>query len=286
MKVRALLFALLMPLGAAAWAQTPNNVRVRVQGDATVAPGESMAAAVAVMGSVRVEGTLTGDAVAIFGDVVIGPKGSVGGNAISVGGHIRRAAGSRLAGKEVAIESPARNLGKLVAVGIPLLAGAVAFVGALVIVASTVGFAVLVVAVLVLFERNVAAARRVMVVDPFRTFLIGVLVFLAALPIAFFLAATLIGIPLALVVLAVLLAAVCLGAVAVCEWIGEEIARRSRRPLKPVWAGLLGLAVIFVVGTIPWLGSVVHVIVSLLGLGAVFRTRFRAVPEIAEPPAA
>jgi len=268
-----------------AWAASPSDVRVRVQGDITVAAGETVATAVAIMGSVTVNGTVTGDAVSVFGDVTIGKGGSVAGNVVSVGGEGKRDAESHVAGREGTIESPRRSFGKLVAVGLPLLAGAVAFFGALVLIASTVGFLILIVAILVLFERQVAAARAVMVRDPLRTFLIGFLVFVGTIPLSVFLAATLIGIPLALAVMAVVVAAVCLGSVAVCEWLGAEIARRARQPLKSVWAGLLGLAVVFLLGMVPWLGTALHVAVVLFGLGAVTQTRFRGTPESAEPGA-
>lgn len=284
MKVGVLFFFLLSPfLATGARADGPANVRVRVQSDVSIPAGETVATAVAIMGTVKVDGTVTGDAVAVFGDIVVGPGGSVEGDAVSVAGEIKRAPGARVGGREVAIESPHRSLGKFVAIGLPFVAAALALVGALVVIASTVGFLVLVVAILVLFERNVAAARQAMVEDPFRTFLIGFLVFIGVIPLSVFLAATIIGVPLALAVLAVLMAAVCLGAVAVCEWIGAEIARRAKRPLKSVWAGLLGLAVLFAVGLIPWLGGVVHIVVILLGIGAVTRTRFRGLPDAAGP---
>lgn len=263
---------------AATAANEPANVRVRVQGDVHVSPKETVATAVSIMGTVTVDGSVTGNAVALFGDVVLGPRSFVGGDAISVAGRVRRSEGSRLGGREIAIESPARQLGKVVMVGLPVLAGILALVGAVMVLASTIGFLVLVVAILVLFERQVAAARQTMVDDPFRTFLIGFLVFLGTIPLTVFLAATLVGFPLAMAAVAVVFAAICLGTVAVCEWVGSEIARRFRRPLKSVWAGLLGLAVVFLLGMVPWVGTAVHVVVVLLGLGAVTQTRFRANP--------
>lgn len=260
----------------------PADVRIRVKEDVSIPPGETVATAIAIMGSVHVDGTVTGDAVSVFGDVVLGPQGSVGGNAISVAGRVSRMPGAHLGGRPIVIQSPGRDLSRFSLVGIPLIAGGLAFLGALVILASTVGFIVLVVAILVLFSPQVSAARQALVTNPFQTLLIGSAAFLALVPLTVFLTATIIGIPLAIAVVTVALAAICLGSVAVCEWIGSEIARRMRRPLTTVWAGLLGLAVLFLAGFVPWVGGAVHVLTVIVGLGAVMRTRFRGLPDADE----
>lgn len=260
----------------------PADVRIRVKEDVSIAPGETVATAIAIMGSVNVEGTVTGDAISVFGNVAVGPGGSVGGNAVTVAGRVTQMAGAHLGGRPVVIQSPARDLSRYSLIGIPLIAGGLAFLGALVVLASTVGFLVLVIAILVLFAAQVTAARRAIVTDPFRTLLLGVAAVLALVPLTVFLTATIIGIPLAIVVMTVALAAICLGSISVCEWIGSEMARWMRRPLTTVWAGLLGLAVLFLVGFVPWFGAVVHVLTVLIGLGAVVRTRFRALPETTE----
>ena len=249
--------------------------RISFRNDVHISSNEVVNSAVSLMGSVIVDGTVRDSAVSMMGDVTIGPTGSVGGDAVSMGGSVYRVEGSSVGGKTRALPSPARALGRLAIVGVPMAAAAAALAGAVIIAASSVGFIVLVVVILLLFEPQVAEARRMMQMAPVRSFAYGLLGFLALLPLVVFLAITVIGIPLAVAAGAIGMAALCLGAVAGCEWLGRELSRKFRRPLSSLWAGLLGLAVLFLLGFVPLLGHAIHAAVVLTGLGAVMQTRFR-----------
>jgi len=93
---------------------------------------------------------------------------------------------------------------------------------------------------------------------------------LAGMPIAIVVAAiTLVGIPVSLMLLAVYLAAIYLAKI----WVGAFLGRMLLKPAgttKSDWLlGLLvGLSVLTVVGFIPYLGGLVHLVVVCLGLGA------------------
>lgn len=52
--------------------------------------------AVCILGSVRVLGTVTGDAVSIGGDVVVGPQGVIRGQAVCIGGRIEESSGAQI----------------------------------------------------------------------------------------------------------------------------------------------------------------------------------------------
>ncbi|MBD3235641.1 MAG: hypothetical protein GF330_02930 [Candidatus Eisenbacteria bacterium] len=52
--------------------------------------------AVCILGSVRVLGTVTGDAVSIGGDVIVGPRGVVRGQAVCIGGRIEERPGAQI----------------------------------------------------------------------------------------------------------------------------------------------------------------------------------------------
>lgn len=78
---------------------TGNDI-FRLFSDANVAPGERIDGdVVAVFGSVTVEGEVAGSTVAVFGSIDLGPDAKVHGDAIVVGGGLRRAPGSHLSGK-------------------------------------------------------------------------------------------------------------------------------------------------------------------------------------------
>ena len=73
--------------------------RVRIFGDVIVNEDEAInGQAVAVFGSVRVDGEVGQEAVAVLGSVNLGPKALVRGDVVSVGGRVRRAEGARVEG--------------------------------------------------------------------------------------------------------------------------------------------------------------------------------------------
>ena len=81
--------------------------RVRIFGDVNVAGDEAVeGAAIAVLGSVRIDGEVGREAVAVLGSVTLGPNAVVHGDAVSVGGRVRRDSTARVRGSvtEVALD--------------------------------------------------------------------------------------------------------------------------------------------------------------------------------------
>jgi hypothetical protein len=81
--------------------------RVRVFGDVRVSDDESVGgAAVAVLGSVTVDGEVGHEVVAVLGSVDLGPKAVVNGDVVSVGGRINRSPTARVRGSvtEVSVD--------------------------------------------------------------------------------------------------------------------------------------------------------------------------------------
>ena len=73
--------------------------RVRIFGDAVVNEGEEVTGqVVAVLGSVRINGEVGNQVVAVLGSVDLGPHAVVHGDVVTVGGQLRRAAGSQING--------------------------------------------------------------------------------------------------------------------------------------------------------------------------------------------
>lgn len=73
--------------------------RVRVFGDVRVSENESISGqAVAVLGSVRIDGEVGDQVVAVLGSVDLGPHAIVRGDVVAVGGRVRRADGAQVRG--------------------------------------------------------------------------------------------------------------------------------------------------------------------------------------------
>ena len=85
------------------------SARISLGRDLVIAEGERVDdAAVAILGSVTVNGEVNGDVVAVLGDVRVGPRASVRGNLTAVGGSVTTDPAARLYGgsNEVAIRVP------------------------------------------------------------------------------------------------------------------------------------------------------------------------------------
>ncbi len=83
--------------------------RVRIFGNVSVDENERVGgAAVAVMGSVRIDGEVDQDVVAVLGSVELGPHAVVRGDVVTVGGRLHRAATAQVTGAvtEVALGDP------------------------------------------------------------------------------------------------------------------------------------------------------------------------------------
>jgi hypothetical protein len=76
-----------------------NGERIRIFGDVNIDEEESIGGeAVAILGSVRVNGEVGQEVVAVLGSVELGPKANVRGDVVSVGGRVRRAPSAQVSG--------------------------------------------------------------------------------------------------------------------------------------------------------------------------------------------
>lgn len=121
----------------------------------------------------------------------------------------------------------------------------------------------------VMFVRTTAASR------PKRSFLIGLLSALLALPVEVVLIALIFTIPVAIIVALGLIIAWVFGTVAIGWLVGEHVLRmiapqRNTRPFQVV----VGLTVLVLAGSLPYIGNWISIGAGLLGLGAVFLSRF------------
>lgn len=108
-----------------------------------------------------------------------------------------------------------------------------------------------------------------------RSLMIGLLSALLALPVLLVLIALIISIPLALIVLLILVIAWTAGTIAICRMLGEQVIRAftTRPPTRylQVTVGVIMLAVFI---ALPFIGWIVFLGTGIVGLGAVFLSRF------------
>ncbi len=128
---------------------------------------------------------------------------------------------------------------------------------------------------IVLLPEHVMLVRTTVKSKTRRSLVLGLLSMLLALPVLAILMALIISIPLAIIVVIGLIAAWTLGTVAVGSLLGEYIVRavapqRNTRPVQVV----VGLTVLVLAGSLPYIGLLISIGAGLLGLGAVFLSRF------------
>lgn len=105
---------------------------------------------------------------------------------------------------------------------------------------------------------------------------IGFLAAVATPVAAIFVGITLIGLPVALTAVAAWLLGLYLGKVVIAQFIGRALlASGSITALGVVGPLLAGLALVFVAISLPYVGGVVNVLLTLLGFGALLGTAYR-----------
>jgi hypothetical protein len=243
---------------------------VRIWSDAYVPAGQRVDDdVVAVFGSVRVDGEVSGDVVAVFGSVHLGPKARIGGDAVSIGGTLDQAEGATIAGESV-------SLGMLPFTwGLPGLSVLLISIVAGWLVAIFVGWIFVLLFPTVMLRVATVVERR-----PAASFFLGLLsmpMFVVALVLVFI---TVIGIPIGILLPMAYALMGFVGQLAATCVLGARLSRRSLSSglMLPLFVGTLFIAVLLAGGAVLAVGrGFAHPaalflslfgVLLLLGLGA------------------
>jgi cytoskeletal protein CcmA (bactofilin family) len=230
-------------------------------------------------GNVAINGEVRGDVVAFNSSVVV--AGTVDGNIQMYGGRVTLQSGSRIFGDIHLyggewVEQPNAQLHGSVIDHAEradwLFTGDGPFRFSL---WSLLIWVVLGIVLTSLLPEHVMLVRTTVVSKMRRSLVIGLLSVLLAPAVIIVLIALVLSIPLAIIVGLGLLAAWALGTVAIGWLVGDYIMRRvapqhNTRILQIV----VGLTVLVLAGSLPYIGWLISIGVGLLGLGAVFLSRF------------
>lgn len=249
-------------------------------GAVEVKEGEVVQDAVAYGGPLRIFGHVQGDAVALGGNVTLGPKAWVEGDVVAVGGSVERADGAVVDGEVQAVGGAI--IGQAVKESVKEIRNARHNVPSRRVDSGGIaGFLVWFVVLFgVGFVANLFAPARMKLVQdeirrsPLKSGLLGFLMALALLPLSILLMITLIGIPLAILVLwPAALLAYAVGFTAVASEIGMKLPLfRGRKTQALVLA--MGLLLLVLVGHIPVVGPLITILLGMVGFGAIIATRF------------
>ena len=230
-------------------------------------------------GTVAINGVVKGDIIAFNSDVVI--RGTVDGDIKLYGGNVILQSGSHVHGDinlygghwtqatntqiDGAVIDRTEDIGSLL-----LGNGGFRFS-----VWSLLIWVALGILFTTLFPEHVMFVRTTVVSKARRSFIIGLLSILLAPPVLVVLIALVLSIPLAIIVGLGLIAAWALGTVAIGGNLGDYIMRkvapqRNTRLMQIV----VGLTVLVLAGSLPYIGWFISIGAGLWGLGAVFLSRF------------
>jgi hypothetical protein len=247
-------------------ARRASGDRVRIFGDVVVERDEEVTGqVVAVLGSVRVDGTVGDQVVAVLGSVELGPEAVVGGDIVSVGGRVRRApsAQTRRGVTEISLADPEFRVHVA-----PWLGGWGPFppfvsFGAVPRLIGT-GFRLLLLMllagiVLVVGRRAVESAADRVTDSPLKTTVVGLVAEILIVPAlvltAVLMAVSIVGIPLLLLLPFVVLALIVMAlvgftgtAAAAGQWLQRRFSLGAAAPFVSVALGILAILSPLLVG--------------------------------------
>ncbi len=265
-KYIVVIMALLISISFAGTLQANDRSIVKIGGDVHVEKDMRVDDAVAVGGSVYVDGIVDGDAVAVGGTVHLGEEAIVHGDAVTVGGTLNKAEGAMVYGTTVDVGSFALgNLFKDMDFfdghrGIPR---GLKFIPVIGLIALALLFAVIIPNELNTVTNNVKN-------EPIIMFLYGLLGIVLIVPLTVMLAISIIGIALIPIEILAIFLGLLIGFIAVAILIGKKIllALKNDDP-SVVLSALLGIVLLWLIGLIPVFGVLVKIIAVIVGFGAV-----------------
>ena len=260
-------------LPASAHAASGPEARIVVVGPVLVDRGETTKDVYVAHGDVTVRGTVDGDVVVADGDVTV--RGHVQGDIVTVAGTAtlgRRAvvdgdvsyadkkplvaAGAQVGGKVKKLKGD--EIGTAVKIGIW--------------VAFTVSALVLGLLLLLLFPRAADAVGRTFRARTGMSALVGVLAFILIPLIGLGVLFTVVGIPLGVGLLLVWLPLLAVAYTAGAFGVGRLVLKKGSRIL----AFIAGLVILRLLALVPFLGELVWIVATILGLGALLLAALRA----------
>ncbi|MEE8137603.1 MAG: polymer-forming cytoskeletal protein [Thermoanaerobaculia bacterium] len=239
--------------------------------------GEARSGVAAVNGTVRIRGRVGGDVTVLGGDALLSSTARVSGDVFVLGGRIEASRGARIEGRSVAypsvgsawltlLEGPSLGLSQLS----PVVVGA-----KLALLAAWMGLALILMAT---SGREVLSTSESIAREPFRNFFVGLTGVMAIVLTGLFFtsfAPAVAGIPMLTLVVLLALLLKLWGMVAVFHalgsWTGSHLFKRRTLPANGT---VLGLLILGGFKLLPWVGTWVWTVATLIAVGASLTTKF------------
>jgi len=270
MKKNFKLIAVILPIVLFPLVSANARDKVRIGGNVVVEEGMEVKDAVAVGGSVTVNGKVRDSAVAVGGSVTLGPDAVIGKDVVAIGGAVKQAQGSIIYGDVVELNIP--GVSAIIPFFLEDKSSSWFWTFKITIFLGFMALAVLLVAVLPkpfdLINDNVQQ-------NLMKVILWAVLGLVVLIPLTLFLVISVVGIPLIALEAFLVGIAFLVGYIAIAQFIGDKVAALMKRPaLSVIWLTVIGLIALWLIGLVPYLGSLVKAAAIVLGFGGVLATLF------------
>jgi hypothetical protein len=239
--------------------------------------GEAESDIAAIGGSIRVFGRVGGDVVAMGGDCELLAGAQIGGDVFVLGGNLKAEEGVEIAGRSVSyptVSSAWLTLMEGPSLGLPSSSKVV--VGAK--LALLAAWRAVTLVLLATSGRQILGTSDQIRTEPARDFVVGVTGVLALFMTALFFsvfATAVVALPLLTLVVLLLLMLKLWGLVAVFHVVGEWLTSHVlKRRVQPLNCAVVGLLILGTVKLVPWVGTWIWTIASLVGVGASLVTKF------------
>ncbi len=224
-------------------------------------------------GQVTISGQVEGSVLCLFDSVVLTESARVEGDVVSLGGIVVRGRDSVIKGhvNEINITELSDAISMVLNEEWEGWSWIFAFVSMFfllcLLVLGVIAYAVIPKQMKVIAEAIIAA--------PWRVGCWGIVGLISIIPLAVLLTMSVVGIVLVPLEMTIAMTASVLGFIAVAQLVGQATLVLLKRPDRGVMTQTsLGLAIIWLVGWIPYVGWMLKALVIVVGLGGVLVTRF------------
>jgi hypothetical protein len=243
--------------------------------------------AMAFGGMIIVEGNVLGSVVGFGAEIILKSSAVVNGDVVSLGGTIEKEYGSVIGGDTVQFDlDTSAGIQEFFKEGLGGVFG-MKLVPLLLIIKLFALFIWFILAVLLaaVFPRPIVYASsqiRTHFWPVFGTGVLSIIIFTGLVVFAAFLSLILIGIPILIALVFLGIVIKIFGRVVLFHLFGESLSKAlgSRNP-SVIGAVILGFILVSFIGFIPIFGSLFYFVLSILGWGAVIRTKFGTKNNIA-----
>jgi hypothetical protein len=257
---------------------------VKVNEDINMGQDMSLKDLVAIKGNVNVKGNVSGDVVAVLGNVHLFPTAKVAGDVVAIGGKVIKDKGAIVAGKVSgsALAGEKARMTKEAGIMDNSMYGSYVwmcfFSGVLFFKAiMTIGFIGLAMLTIAFFTGRVGNISSFAERNWFNSLLWGILGMLLIIPAALLLMITMIGIPLIFIEMLLVSMAMTIGYIAVAQLIGKKVTKALKKPNQPMLIeAVWGIFILFLIDIIPVIGPIVKLLALTIGFGAALTTKLGA----------